>query len=937
VAVSYSRADHAPSAAAAGQGNVARTASVVSTLIPDGSGAVQAGLLAPGGYGNAEVLAHITDRLSANGLKPLSMVGRRLEAAHPFGALAECIDLTAVRAVGDGTAGYPATDDAADERRCRDLLLDWLQTEGAALLVDDAQWLDHATLRVLVGVVERADQRNLTVIAAHRPMTGHPFLAALDEALSRRRPLLRLEPLDPDDIAERVARVRGSAVDAAFAEAVYEHTAGVPTLVDQLAVAWGPDTAGTPPPNVVQAVRMEVDQLPAVARTVLAALSAGADLDDHLLGSVTDATPPQLGEAIETLRSAGLLVPGTDEAIPVVASAVLAMTPVVDRRRFHVMLAGALTTRGAPPTQAAEHLAAAGAQGRDAAETYIAAGEASMADAPELARAWFDRAVAAGARAEEIAAQRAEATALDGDIGLALRMADAAARDLSPPQRERALAVVAALLPARGFWRRSAETYRYLASVRTGEAPTLPLNLPPARDLQRQPRTDAVSPPTTLLSLIGSVVAGAAPGAGSSAAVVTEFRSKLESVSGSGAQAAGSTASLEFEGLKLMARGLVASLDPEAGGVESIFLEAAELLESADTRWLLPDTPHALGATVALALWEPVTAEHLLNRAIERGIGGRTLYFRHRLLLGWVALRSGRWSAAQAALAETSGHQIAPRERLLADAIDAGLARRAGDLARLGEVWRRAESVLLRHVPDLLSLDAIGELTIAASRLGHWDRVSGKARELGDVLRSLGEPPMWLLPLRWTGLQVALASDDHEAALRRATEIEAVTPVRPRLSALAEAARTWVAILQGTVEPAEVTAASRSLRNVGLTWEASRLTGQAAIRSSNPSVTRTLLEQARDLRSALPTTEADQTPAASGLSEREQMVAQYVMDGLTYKEIGAQLYISPKTVEHHVAKIRQKLGATTRAEMLTALRTLDPHANSPTGIQPLAR
>ena len=57
------------------------------------------------------------------------------------------------------------------------------------------------------------------------------------------------------------------------------------------------------------------------------------------------------------------------------------------------------------------------------------------------------------------------------------------------------------------------------------------------------------------------------------------------------------------------------------------------------------------------------------------------------------------------------------------------------------------------------------------------------------------------------------------------------------------------------------------------------------------------------------------------LSEREQMVAQYIVDGLTHKEIGAQLYISPKTVEHHVAKIRQKLGASTRAEMLAALRS----------------
>jgi DNA-binding NarL/FixJ family response regulator len=158
--------------------------------------------------------------------------------------------------------------------------------------------------------------------------------------------------------------------------------------------------------------------------------------------------------------------------------------------------------------------------------------------------------------------------------------------------------------------------------------------------------------------------------------------------------------------------------------------------------------------------------------------------------------------------------------------------------------------------------------------------------------------------------------------VRRAAEVEAVTPVNPRLRALADAARAWVAILGGTVEPAQVATVSKGLQSLGLTWEASRLTGQAAIRSSDPSVTRSLLEQARDLKAALPSSEADESPStASVLSEREQMVSQYIVDGLTYKEIGAQLYISPKTVEHHVAKIRQKLGATTRAEMLAALRT----------------
>ena len=44
------------------------------------------------------------------------------------------------------------------------------------------------------------------------------------------------------------------------------------------------------------------------------------------------------------------------------------------------------------------------------------------------------------------------------------------------------------------------------------------------------------------------------------------------------------------------------------------------------------------------------------------------------------------------------------------------------------------------------------------------------------------------------------------------------------------------------------------------------------------------------------------------------------MEGLTHKEIGARLYISPKTVEQHVAKIRQKLAVSGRSELMASLR-----------------
>ena len=53
------------------------------------------------------------------------------------------------------------------------------------------------------------------------------------------------------------------------------------------------------------------------------------------------------------------------------------------------------------------------------------------------------------------------------------------------------------------------------------------------------------------------------------------------------------------------------------------------------------------------------------------------------------------------------------------------------------------------------------------------------------------------------------------------------------------------------------------------------------------------------------------------LSEREHEVAVLVSEGLTNAEIGARLTISPRTVESHVANIREKLDLRSRAQIAT--------------------
>jgi DNA-binding CsgD family transcriptional regulator len=47
-----------------------------------------------------------------------------------------------------------------------------------------------------------------------------------------------------------------------------------------------------------------------------------------------------------------------------------------------------------------------------------------------------------------------------------------------------------------------------------------------------------------------------------------------------------------------------------------------------------------------------------------------------------------------------------------------------------------------------------------------------------------------------------------------------------------------------------------------------------------------------------------------------------VVQGIGYREIGERLFISPRTVEHHVASVRRRLGSPNRAEMIDTLRGL---------------
>ena len=59
------------------------------------------------------------------------------------------------------------------------------------------------------------------------------------------------------------------------------------------------------------------------------------------------------------------------------------------------------------------------------------------------------------------------------------------------------------------------------------------------------------------------------------------------------------------------------------------------------------------------------------------------------------------------------------------------------------------------------------------------------------------------------------------------------------------------------------------------------------------------------------------------LTAQERQIAQLARDGLSNPEIGARLFLSPRTVEWHLRKVFTKLGIHSRRELATALPSSD--------------
>jgi DNA-binding CsgD family transcriptional regulator len=288
------------------------------------------------------------------------------------------------------------------------------------------------------------------------------------------------------------------------------------------------------------------------------------------------------------------------------------------------------------------------------------------------------------------------------------------------------------------------------------------------------------------------------------------------------------------------------------------------------------------------------------------------------LLQAWICMVRGQLSTAAEHLASTRPRE--PRDWLFAVALEVGLARRNSDVQALRRIWAQACEAVVRHPVDLFTLLPLGEFAVAAAKLSDESRLGPHLREAYELAGRLGDPELWVSPLHWSGLHAAIVAEKPADAAER---VAAMAANQTRFGrAMADAAQCWLDVVAGKVDPVRAEAAARGLHDAGMWWDGARLAGQAAIRTADRKAMVTLLDCARELQGRQTAADTAAPATESPLSDREQEVAGLVLQGMTYKQVGDQLFISAKTVEHHMARMRQRLGASSRSDLLTQLRAL---------------
>ncbi|GJF12315.1 LuxR family transcriptional regulator [Mycolicibacterium cyprinidarum] len=769
---------------------------------------------------------------------------------------------------------------------------------GAAIVVDDAHLLDSADLDRLTELV--ADPA-ATVVIATQPLAHHPGLRGLTTALERENPAVALGPLPPVELGRIAAATLGAPPGPELVRLLTSATAGLPfLLLPALSAASDGGSAVEQAARFALIARLRgLDEL--LLDTLLVS-SLSFDLGPDDVAAALRLSPEQALAAVDQARSSGLIEPSHPQEF--VSTAHDGIAQVVGAARHHETELAVLRSQIELSTLTADLALRMAEHGLRDERLAIALTDLAVQCRRHPTRAARLYRAAADAGASALSAPLADALALTGDCASAGRLADELLTSQDLGDRTSAVRIAASIALHDGSAAQANDLFRWLG-----------------------PTPDAV---------VGAAATITALAAGDAAAARATSDTQTVGPPTSTARAARS-----------ITEGLVMTLDqPYPVAVARLSQSiGAGFGSSGGHAGVVPDTPAALVTLAALHGGDPVRARSVMGRAVRNTdddeqsdlADGIFVSHRHRLLLGWTYMQDGQLPAAGAAVATTGDMLLHRRDALWSAALQTAIARRSGDSGAMQKHWYSAMEVLSEYSVDLFALLPLGELWVAAARMRQVDQLQHTLDEAFALLAGLGDPVLWAVPLHWAGVHAGILANSPDAVAPHGQALTAAGPHSSFAKALATAGRTWLHVLANKVDVDEVTAAARALAQFGHTWDATRLSGQAALQTTDPRVSQAMLQLARDLKQtvAIPEEPVDSWPAdriaaaappmpraAAQLSDREREVAELLLHGMPYREIGAQLFISAKTVEHHVARIRRRLGAESRSEMLSMLRAM---------------
>ncbi|MCW2689655.1 MAG: response regulator containing a CheY-like receiver domain and an DNA-binding domain [Mycobacterium sp.] len=767
----------------------------------------------------------------------------------------------------------------------------------AAVVIDDAHLLGDDELAALTGLVSDPEA---TIVVAAEQLQHHQALRALVTAMERENPVLSLGALPAAEVNRAAGAALGAPAPLELVRTLMAATAGLPFLLGPaVAAAASPDQ--DPPANAAaRAARFAlIERLrradePVLDTLLIASLSPELGPTDVAAALQVSAADGQV--FVDRARATGLIAPS--HSPPFLRSVHESVAQIIGTARHHDIETALLRSQVELTTLSADLALRLAEHGLRDDGLAGALSEMATQTRGQPARAARLYRAAADAGATALSAALADALALTGDFGSAGRLADELLASQDPAERAAAVRIAAAIAAHDGGTAQAADLFRWLGPY-----------------------------PDAFVSAAGAIVSVAAGDAAAARAVLT-------------AESAGPPTSTA-RAARSLADGLLLSLDQPFPVAVARLGQSVTVDQPASV--VMPDTPAALVTLAALHGGDSVRARSVIGRAVraERVVGSKDNVYahRHRLLLGWVKMQDGQLTAAAADVAGAGSAVLHRRDALWGTALQTAIARRAGDSGAVQKHWYAAIEVLAEYSVDLFSLLPLGELWIAAARMRQVDRLQHTVEEGFALLDSLGNPLLWSVPLHWAGVHAGILANSPESVAPHGQALTAAAAHSPFAKALAGAGRTWLRVLANHVEPDEVSAAARSLSQFGLTWDATRLAGQAALQTPDPKVSGAMLQLARDLKLTVSSQDAvDEAPAveptvgavartparavSSQLSEREREVAELLLLGMPYRDIGGQLFISAKTVEHHVARIRRRLGAESRSEMLSMLRAM---------------